>query len=92
MRSIVIAAAVLALAATGAQAKSWSRACTSAPASQYLSGSELWAKAEAQGYRVKGVEIERGCADVDAFDKNGREVDLYLDPTDGKIVGLEYDD
>ncbi len=76
MKSIIIAAALLALAPTAGQAKSWSRTCTSAPASEYLSGPELWKKAEAQGYRVKSVEIERSCADVDAFDKDGREVDL----------------
>lgn len=89
MQRIVIAAAVgiIALGATGAQAKSLGRPCTTAPESQYLSVAELQARIEAQGYKVKEVEIEKACAEVYAIDKTGARVELFLDPTNGSIVG-----
>ena len=89
MQRIVIAAAlcVIALGAAGAQAKSLGRPCTAAPESQYLPATELKAKIEAQGYTVKEVEVEKACAEVYALDKNGARVELFLDPTNGSIVG-----
>jgi hypothetical protein len=89
MQRIVIAAAVcvIALGAAGAQAKSLGRACTTAPESQYLSTTELKARIEAQGYTVREIEIEKACAEVYALDKTGAKVELFLDPTNGSIVG-----
>ena len=89
MQRIVIAAAlcVIALGAAGAQAKSLGRACTTAPESQYLATTELKAKIEAQGYTVREIEIEKACAEVYAIDKAGAKVELFLDPTNGSIVG-----
>ena len=89
MQRIVIAAAVcvIALGAAGAQAKSLGRACTTAPETQYLSTAELKAKIEAQGYTVREIEIEKACAEVYALDKTGAKVELFLDPTNGNIVG-----
>ena len=89
MQRIVIAAAIcaIALGAAGAQAKSLGRACSTAPETQYLSTAELKAKIEAQGYTVREIEIEKACAEVYALDKTGAKVELFLDPTNGTIVG-----
>jgi hypothetical protein len=89
MQRIVIAAAVcvIALGAAGALAKSLGRACTAAPESQYLSTAELKTKIEAQGYTVREIEIEKACAELYALDKTGAKVELFLDPTNGTIIG-----
>jgi hypothetical protein len=90
MRSILTAtlaaAAVLGLAAA-AQASSLGRPCTSAPASQYLPTSDLQAKAEALGYKVSKVKIAKACGEIYATDKSGTKVELFVDPTNGAVIG-----
>lgn len=91
MPRIIIAAVVcaIALGAAGAQASSFGRACTTAPESQYLTTADLTAKIEAQGYKVRRVKVEKACAEIYAFDSAGAKVELYVDPTNGTIVGRE---
>ena len=92
-RTITVAAttaaaiAVIALGAAGAQAGTLGRPCTSAAESQYLSPSELQAKAEAQGYKVSRVKVAKACGEIYALDKNGAKVELFVDPTNGTIIG-----
>jgi hypothetical protein len=86
-----IAVAVVAIAAAGARAETIGRACTSAPADQYLSTGDLQAKVEAQGYKVTRVKIDKACGEVDGFDKAGAKVELFVDPANGTIVRTETD-
>lgn len=81
-----VAAALLATAAT-AQAGSLGRPCTAAPESQWLSLNELQAKVEAQGYTVKKAKLKKACGELYTLDKNGQRVELFVDPTNGQIVG-----
>jgi hypothetical protein len=37
-------------------------------------------KVEALGYTVTDLELENGCYAVEVRDRNGNELDLYLDP------------
>jgi hypothetical protein len=92
MQRIITAAAsmaVIVLGAAGAQASSLGRPCTDAPESQYLSVPQIQAKAEAQGYTVERVKIAKACGEVYALDKAGTKVELFLDPTNGNIVGTK---
>lgn len=79
-------AAVLGTAAA-AHADSLGRPCTAAPASQWLTIEALQAKVEALGYKVRKASLKKACGEMYTIDKNGNEVELFLDPTDGKIVG-----
>lgn len=90
-RIITVAAsmAVIVLGTAGAQASSLGRPCTDAPESQYLSVTQIQAKAEAQGYTVERVKIAKACGEVYALDKAGAKVELFLDPTNGNIVGTK---
>lgn len=81
-----VTAAVLGAAAT-AQAGSLGRPCTSAPASQWLSLDALTAKVEAEGYKVQKAKLKQACGELYTIDKNGNRVELFVDPTSGKIVG-----
>ena len=89
MRKIAIftlAAAALGIAAT-AQAGSLGRPCTSAPETQWLPMQQLQAKVEAQGFKVQKAKLKNACGELYALDKNGNRVELFVDPTNGQIVG-----
>ncbi len=88
--SIAVAAvAMVTLVITGAQASSLDRPCTAAPESQYLAASDLQARAEAQGYTVQKVKIAKACGEIYALDKTGIKVELFMDPTNGNIIGTK---
>jgi hypothetical protein len=89
MRNFTIFTVVAALLATTAiaQAGSLGRPCTAAPESQWLSINELRTKVEAQGYTVKKAKLKKACGEFYTLDKNGQRVELFIDPTDGEIVG-----
>jgi hypothetical protein len=82
----VVAAAAIGTAAY-VQAGSLGRACTSAPQSQWLPMEQLQAKVEALGYTVRKAKLRNACGELYTIDKNGARVELFVDPTDGKIVG-----
>nr|WP_294526314.1 PepSY domain-containing protein [uncultured Rhodopila sp.] len=90
MRNIIALAAAIAavlLATTDARAGSLGRPCTAAPQGQYLTAPQLQEKAEALGYKVSRVKIAKACGEIYAFDKDGTKVELFVDPTNGTIVG-----
>ena len=70
-----------------AQAGSLGRPCTSAPQSQWLPMQALEAKVEALGYTVRKSKLKAACGEIYTIDKNGNRVELFVDPTSGKIVG-----
>ncbi len=74
-------------AASAAQAGSFDRPCTAAPQSEWLSIETLKARVEALGYKVQKAKIKKACGEIYALDKNGARVELFVDPTNGKIVG-----
>jgi hypothetical protein len=89
MRKIVTLATLAAalVAATAAQAGSLGRPCTSAPQSQWLPMQELQAKVEALGYKVQKAKLKKACGEIYTIDKQGNQVELFVDPTNGQIVG-----
>jgi hypothetical protein len=88
MHKIVILSAVVAVlgGATLAEARDSRVSCTSTPASQWLSTSELSAKFAAEGYTVRKIELKRGCGEADLVDRNGVWTEVRFDPTNGAIV------
>jgi hypothetical protein len=89
MRTLAALATATAIlgATTMAQAGSLGRPCTSAPQSQWLTLQALQAKVEALGYKVQKAKLKQACGEIYTIDKAGNRVELFLDPTDGKIVG-----
>ncbi|MFZ5790221.1 MAG: PepSY domain-containing protein [Pseudomonadota bacterium] len=84
---VIVAVGAVAIAAASAQAGSLGRPCTSAPESQWLSLDALKAKVEAQGYQVQKAKLKKACGEFYTLDKNGARVELFVDPTNGQIVG-----
>jgi hypothetical protein len=87
MITAAAAVAALVLATGGAQAGTLGRPCTAAPESQYLTGPQLKGKVEALGYTVSRVKIAKACGEVYAIAKDGAKVELFVDPTNGTIIG-----
>lgn len=89
MRKITVfaIAAVLVGTAVTARAGSLGRPCTSAPESQWLPMKDLQAKVEALGYKVQKAKLKKACGELYTIDKNGAQVELFVDPTNGNIVG-----
>jgi hypothetical protein len=48
---------------------------------------DLQAKVEALGYRVQKAKLTKSCGEFYTLDNNGNRVELFVDPTDGHIVG-----
>ncbi|OYX79775.1 MAG: hypothetical protein B7Y77_01435 [Bradyrhizobium sp. 35-63-5] len=86
-KASIFAIALGILAATPADAGSLGKACTAAPQSQWLSIDALQAKVEAQGYKVRNAKLKKACGEIYATDKDGKRVELFVDPTNGAIVG-----
>lgn len=89
MRKIAIltaAAALLATAAT-AHAGSLGRPCTAVPQTGWLPIEQLQARIEAQGYKVQKAKLKNACGELYTIDKTGNRVELFVDPTSGRIVG-----
>ncbi len=90
MRKFVIVALTAAAAigtVAAAQAGSLGRPCTTAPQSEWLSLDALKGKVEALGYKVRKAKVKNACGELYALDKNGAKVELFVDPTNGSIVG-----
>lgn len=87
-KTLVLTTAVALLAGlTAAKADSWGKPCTTAPESQWLSVEALKAKLEDQGYNVRRGFVKRACGEFYAVDKAGERVEIFVDPTNGTIIG-----
>ena len=88
---VKITVSAIALAMLGvlssAQAGTLGRPCTAAPQNQWLSVEALQSRVEAQGYKVQKAKLKNACGELYALDKSGNRVELFVDPTNGQIVG-----
>lgn len=76
------AALLLALAATGtpALADDHRDRCQAGPIAQWRPMGELEKQLNSQGWRVHKIEIDDGCYEVEAYDKDGWKVEAYFHP------------
>ena len=68
------------------------RICGNIPLEQWLAPGAIKEKATALGFTVRKVDIDDGCYEVDATDKNGAKVELRLNPATGALVRQKLDD
>ena len=88
MRKIIFLSATIAIlgTATLAQARDHRVSCTTAPAGQWLSTSDLAAKFVAQGYTVRKIELKQGCGEAGLIDNKGVRTEVRFDPANGTIM------
>lgn len=60
--------------------------CTTAPQSEWMSEAAMKQKVLDQGYTIKVFKVTGSCYEIYGKDKNGKNVEIYFDPTDGHIV------
>jgi hypothetical protein len=65
--------------------------CTAEPRAKWMPREAVRGKIEALGYQIRDFEVENACYAVEVHDKNGKELDLYVDPMTGKIVKIDED-
>lgn len=79
---------VLALA-PAASAGSLGKPCTSEPQAKWMPLPALEKKVAEQGFTVRSSKIKKACAEVYAIDAKGAQVELFIDPATGTIVGRQ---
>ncbi|MCB1500813.1 MAG: PepSY domain-containing protein [Bauldia sp.] len=47
--------------------------------------------ANASGWTVEDFEIDDGCYEIDGRDRDGREIEVTLDPATLKVVEMDYE-
>lgn len=76
---LVLAFSALALSAFAADSES----CTSEPKTKWLKDKEVQTRLEKQGYTVKRIKTEGSCYEAYVQGKDGKKVELMINPIDG---------
>ena len=88
MNKMMITLAALVVAGTPALAATYSGTCTTAPKEQWMTDAAVQVKLTEAGYTVKSIKATRAgnCFEAYVTDKAGTKMELFLDPTTGKII------
>jgi hypothetical protein len=81
--------ATLALAGTAALVSFGAFAgpkCTDAPKSQWMPQQQMKDRILKDGYTIDKFKVSGQCYEIYGQDKAGNQVEIYFDPTDGRIV------
>lgn len=87
MRQLVLLTLVLGISGA-AQAK---KNCTDQPKDKWMSEVDFKKMAESQGYTIKKFKQPGSCYEIYGTNKEGQKVEIYFDPTNGKIVKSEIE-
>lgn len=89
MASATFALAGLTIAAPAAFASDDDKACTSEPKDKWQTLEQLSGRLAEQGYKLRETEFEDGCFKAEGVDKDGKEIELRLDPVTANVVKSE---
>ncbi len=89
IKSVTAALTLVALAGTTLPANASDDNCTSAPSAEWRTKDEATAAADALGYKVSRMKVEDSCYEAYAHDKDGRRVEIYIDPMTLKVVRVK---
>ncbi len=79
----IFAAAALTLLASAAVA---GPTCT-VPEDKWMKEADFKTKLEGQGYQIKQFKVSKGkCYEIYGFDKAGKKVEIYFDPSNAAIL------
>lgn len=87
MKRNLILAALLAVSATAVQAEGLGKPCTTEPESKWLKIDAIEKIVTEHGYKVAKSKMKNSCVEVYARDKDGKRVELFIDPATGNMVG-----
>ena len=66
--------------------------CTDAPRDQWMPAKQMKQRILADGYTIDKFKVSGQCYEIYGQDKDGNEVEIYFDPTDGHIVKRRSND
>lgn len=66
--------------------------CTEAPRDKWIKEEDFKKQLEQQGYKIRKFKQPGTCYEIYGTDKDGKKVEIYFDPVDGKIVKKESDE
>ena len=66
--------------------------CTNAPREQWMPAETMKARILKDGYTIDKFKVSGQCYEIYGQDKAGNEVEIYFDPTDGRIVKQRSND
>lgn len=84
MRKIIALALLTSIAAPAFAAD-----MCSVPQDKWMTEDALKAKAVELGYDVKQVKIEKGCYEIYAIDKDGKKVEVLMNPETAAVVEVK---
>jgi hypothetical protein len=87
LQLLVSAAMICFPGAEAPQVEEFNGACTSAPRHLWLSLQALETKVESQGYKIQRGRLTSTCAAFEAINEDGARVELFVNPTNGEIIG-----
>ncbi|MEQ8589465.1 MAG: PepSY domain-containing protein [Roseitalea porphyridii] len=90
MKTTLIAASMIAVLSPAAAMAS--DECPNVPRDQWMSDAAITEKAKGMGYDVRSIEADDGCLEADAFDKDGKRVEVYFHPATGEVLEVSEDD
>jgi hypothetical protein len=64
----------------------------SVPRSQWQPREAALQVAQQNGWTVRDFEIDDGCYEIEGRDRDGREIEVKLDPATLQVVEMEYED
>ncbi|WHZ12135.1 MAG: hypothetical protein OJF60_002576 [Burkholderiaceae bacterium] len=85
--SKALAALALSILSLGAFATTYNGECTDQPKSKWMSTGDVKTRFDAQGYSVGRVKTGGSCYEVYAKDKDGKKIELFVNPVDASVVG-----
>lgn len=91
MKTLRSKALVLVAIATVSPSALANGVCTTEPVARWMSEQAIQFKIEALGYKVMRIQIDDNCYEIDAVDKQGKAVELEVNPMDASVVEVEYD-
>ncbi len=60
--------------------------CTKEPKDKWMKEADFKTKVEAEGYKIEKFKISGNCYEIYGKNKEGKEVEVYFNPVDGKPV------
>jgi hypothetical protein len=82
----LITVSLAAVAALGSLSAIAAPECTKAPRSQWMPEAAMKARILKDGYVIDKFKVSGQCYEIYGKDAKGNKVEIYFDPTDGRIV------
>jgi hypothetical protein len=68
------------------------RRCGNVPIADWMSEGDLRNRITPLGIEVREIDIDDGCYEVEARNKDGRKVEIHFNPQTGEQVWIDGDD